>query len=97
MGDKRKKIDVSYVARLARLALDEKEAGRLGRQLEDILEYISKLDKVDTKKVEPTSHVLPIENVFRQDKLRASLTAPEALKNAPQPENGFFKVPKVIE
>ncbi|MCX5715665.1 MAG: Asp-tRNA(Asn)/Glu-tRNA(Gln) amidotransferase subunit GatC [Candidatus Omnitrophica bacterium] len=92
-----KKIDVAYVAKLARLALSESEAARLEKQLSDILEYIGQLNKVDTKSVEPTSHVLPIENVYRDDLPKPSLTADEALKNAPRKENGFFKVPKIIE
>ena len=90
-------IDVAYVANLARLALTDQEAKRLGKQLNDILDYINKLNEVDTKNVEPTSHVLPLENVEREDIVRPSLPIGEVLKNAPSKEGNFFKVPKIIE
>jgi aspartyl-tRNA(Asn)/glutamyl-tRNA(Gln) amidotransferase subunit C len=91
------KIDVAYVVKLARLALSKDETAHLGKQLSDILAYIDKLNKVDTGAVEPTSHVLPIENVCRQDQQKPSLPAEQVLENAPQKEKQFFKVPKVIE
>lgn len=91
------KIDVAYVAKLARLALSREEIKRLGRQLNDILGYISKLNEINTETVEPTSHVLPLQNVERDDEVRPSLPIGETLKNAPSKEGNFFKVPKVIE
>lgn len=94
---KKTEIDVAYVAKLARLALSDEEIKRLGRQLNDILGYISKLNKVDTEHVEPTSHVLPLQNVERADEVKSSLPIDETLKNAPSKEGNFFKVPKVIE
>jgi aspartyl-tRNA(Asn)/glutamyl-tRNA(Gln) amidotransferase subunit C len=94
---KAEKIDIKYIARLARLALKDEEAARLEQQLSDILEYIDKLNKVDTETTEPTSHVLPLHNVYRGDEVKPSLSMDEALNNAPLKENGFFKVPKVIE
>ena len=93
---KKQKIDVVYVAKLARLALGEDEAARLGGQLDDILDYISKLNSVDTSRTEPTSHELPLKNVGREDVVESSLSRDAALKNAPSREGNFFKVPKVI-
>lgn len=91
------KIDVVYVANLARLALNEEEQKLLAKQLDAILDYISKLEEVDTKKVAPTSHVLPLKNVEREDEAIASLPIGEVLKNAPSKDGNFFKVPKIIE
>ncbi|MDD5448981.1 MAG: Asp-tRNA(Asn)/Glu-tRNA(Gln) amidotransferase subunit GatC [Candidatus Omnitrophica bacterium] len=96
-NNKKSEIDVGYVAKLARLALTADEIKRLGKQLNDILGYIGKLNNVDTAKVQPTSHVLPLKNVERTDKVVPSLRIEETLKNAPLKENSFFKVPKVIE
>jgi len=97
-GDvKKQKLDVVYIANLARLALTDEEIKRLGKQLNDILDYINKLNEVNTKDVESTSHVLPLQNVDRDDSVKASLPIQEVLKNAPSKEGDFFKVPKVIE
>ena len=91
------KNDVEYVAALARIHLQQDEASRLTRELEQILEYINKLNTLDVSNVEPTSHVLALKNVHREDKVRPSLTQQEALKISVQQQDGFFKVPKVIE
>jgi aspartyl-tRNA(Asn)/glutamyl-tRNA(Gln) amidotransferase subunit C len=90
-------IDVAYVARLARIALNEDEALRLKGQLAEILAYIDKLNKADTAVAEPTSHVMPIQNVSRDDAPRPPLSTGQVLANAPQKKDNFFKVPKVIE
>ena len=89
--------DLKYVAHLARLYLSEKEAEHFTGQLEGILKYIDQLNGVDITGVEPTSHVFPQQNIYREDKLKPSLSTDEALKNAPAKQNQFFKVPKVIE
>ena len=91
------KDDLKYVAHLARLHLPEKEIEHFTVQLEEILKYINKLKQVDITNIEPTSHVFPQKNVFRQDELKPSLPIKEVLKNAPSKEGDFFKVPKVIE
>ena len=91
------KMDVGYVANLARLYLNEEEVKRLGVQLDDILDYINKLNEVDTKDTQPTSHILPLENVCREDEVKSSLGVNDVLKNAPSIEGNFFKVPKIIE
>lgn len=91
------KKDVEYVAKLARLKLLEKEKDKFTKQLDQILKYIDKLNELDTEKVKPTSHTLPLKNVFREDKVRKSLKVEKVLENAPEKIKGFFKVPKVID
>jgi aspartyl-tRNA(Asn)/glutamyl-tRNA(Gln) amidotransferase subunit C len=88
---------VENVARLARLAISEREKELFTRQLGEILTYIEKLKELDTSKVDPTSHVLPIKNIFREDEVRPSLPREEILKNAPDRTEEFFRVPKIIE
>ena len=88
---------VAHVAKLARLAMTPDEAERFTEQLSNILTYVEKLNQADTSRVEPTSHVLPLFNVFREDQVRPSLPAEKALENAPDREGPFFKVPKIIE
>ena len=89
--------DVEYVAGLARIHLQDDEVGHLTKDLEKILHYINKLDTLDVKDVQPTSHVFPLKNVYREDKVRPSLTQSEALKISVEQHEGSFKVPKVIE
>jgi len=94
------KIDqkiVNHVARLARLDLSEQERIRYAEQLERILEYFAKLDELDTTEVEPTSHVIAMTNVFREDVVGTPLPREAVLAGAPDQEDGFFKVPPVIE
>ncbi len=91
------KKEVEHVAKLARLALKDEEADQLTRQLSDILTYVEKLNELDTKDVEPTSHVLPVRNVLRDDEVRGSIDRGKALVNAPDRTEEFFRVPKVIE
>ena len=92
------KAVVKHVAHLARLALNDRELDHHSSQLASILSYIDKLNEVDTKNVLPTSHALStLKNVFRKDVLKPSLNADDALANAPQKEEGFFKVPQIIE
>lgn len=91
------KDTVKYVANLARIELNPKELEKLSRQLKDILDFIDKLKKVDIKDINPTSHILPISNVLREDKPQESLPFDKVLKNAPCREGNFFGVPKVIE
>lgn len=91
------KNDVEYVARLARLRLTDSEKEQFTGQLEKILGYIGQLNKLDTKDVPPTSHVLSIKNIWREDDLNpCSQEIRDALlKNAPEREGNFFKVKKV--
>ena len=89
--------DVKYVAELARIHLKDEEIDRLTKDLENILDYIKKLNTLDVAGIQPTSHVLPLKNVHRKDKVRPSLTQQEALKISVEQQEGAFKVPKVIE
>lgn len=90
------KEQVEHVAMLARLELTEDEKGIYTEQLNSILEYAAVLDKLDTKDVPPTAHPLPLQNVFREDVVRPSIEQEDALANAPDGEDGFFKVPKIV-
>jgi aspartyl-tRNA(Asn)/glutamyl-tRNA(Gln) amidotransferase subunit C len=91
------KEEVEHVAKLARLAVSEEEKEAFSRQLSEILTYVGKLNELDTSKVEPTSHVLDLSNVLRDDVVRKSLTPAEVLANAPDHDNDHFRVPKIIE
>jgi aspartyl-tRNA(Asn)/glutamyl-tRNA(Gln) amidotransferase subunit C len=92
-----KRQTVEHVAHLARINLSEQEIAKFQTQLGDILNYIDKLKKVDISKVQPTSHVLPLKNVYRQDRVKPSLPVDAVLQNAPSKKNDFFTVPRVIE
>jgi aspartyl-tRNA(Asn)/glutamyl-tRNA(Gln) amidotransferase subunit C len=91
------KEEVEHVAKLARLAVSEAEKESFSRQLSEILSYIGKLNELDTSNIEPTSHVLDLSNVFRDDGVRESLPPSDVLANAPDSENDHFRVPKIIE
>jgi len=91
------KDTVKYVAHLARIELMPKELETLSQQLQEILGFIDKLKQVDIKDISPTSHILPINNVLRDDSSAESLSNEKALENAPQRQGNFFGVPKVIE
>ena len=84
---------VLHVAELARLALDDDEVERLGEQLNAILEAVSKVSELDLSDVEPTSHPLDLVNAWREDEPRPSLPRETALGNAPEHEDGHFRVP----
>jgi len=88
---------VKYVAHLARMELKPEELEKLSGQLKDILDFIDKLKELEIKGIHPTSHILPINNVLRKDEHRESLPIDKVLQNAPQREESFFGVPKVIE
>ncbi len=91
------KIDIDHVAKLANLKLTDKEKKTFEPQLEEVLGYISQLEKVNTEKVEPIGHITGQENVTREDKARPSLTQDEALANAPKTHNGFFQVDAIFD
>ena len=91
------KMDIEKVARLARLELSEEEKSTFGSQLEQILSYMEQLNRLDTSGVEPTSHAIPVYNVFREDEVKPSLPQEEVLAIAPDEEDGHFKVPRIIE
>jgi aspartyl-tRNA(Asn)/glutamyl-tRNA(Gln) amidotransferase subunit C len=89
--------EVAHVARLARLEMSDTEMDQFTGQLNAILQYADKLNEIDTKDIRPTAHVLPLQNVFREDKTRPCLANDKALANAPEAEDGMFRVPRVIE
>ncbi len=89
--------DVEHVAMLARLELTEQEKDMFAEQLTEILEYVNKLNELDTSRVEPVFHVVPLKNVFREDEEKPSLSPEEALRNAPDRGGNFFRVPKVVQ
>jgi aspartyl-tRNA(Asn)/glutamyl-tRNA(Gln) amidotransferase subunit C len=91
------KEQVEHVARLARLEVSEDEKAMFARQLSGILTYMDQLKELDTNGVEPTTTVLPTDNVFREDNMRPSLPQEKALANAPDQTDGFFRVPKILE
>lgn len=88
--------EVEHVAHLARLHLSREELRTMTTQLDMILSYVAKLDELDTSSVEPTTHALSVTNAFREDKVKPSLTLREALANAPEHDEVFFVVPRVI-
>ena len=90
-------MEIDHVALLARLELKDEEKELFSKQVGSIIEYVDKLNELDIDDVEPTAHVLPIKNVFREDELRASLPRDKALQNAPRESDGFYRVPKIIE
>lgn len=89
--------DVKHIARLSRLFLSDKEIDIFSGQLSSIIEYVEQLNSLDTGNIKPTSHVIPLNNVMRDDIPAASLSAEDALKNAPDSTEKFYRVPKIIE
>lgn len=89
--------EVRKVAKLARLDLTEAEIKEFTSQLGAILEYVEKMNELDTAAVEPLAHCLPIHNVFRADQVQESLGTERTLANVPQRDGPFFKVPKILE
>ena len=98
MGQKKIDIEqVRQVAKLSRLDLSEDEIAQFSGQLSAILEYIEKLNQLDTSKVEPLAHCLPINNCLREDNIKQSLGTEKTLANAPESDGQFFIVPKILE
>lgn len=94
------KIDteqVRKVAKLARLELNDAEISEFTDQLGSILEYVEKMNELDTADVEPLAHCLPISNVLRDDRVKPSLGTENALANAPGRDGPFFNVPKILD
>ena len=91
------KSDVEHVAKLARLDLSDNEKEQFTEQLNAILKYAEQLNELDTEGVAPTSHAMPLVNVMREDVTQPSLPIEKVLLNAPDEEDGQFKVPAVLE
>jgi aspartyl-tRNA(Asn)/glutamyl-tRNA(Gln) amidotransferase subunit C len=91
------KEQVKHVAHLARLAISEEEAEMFTSQLDAIITFAEQLNELDTEYVEPTSHVLDMKNVMREDEPEQGLPREEVLKNAPDHKDGQFRVPSILE
>ena len=87
--------DVEHVAKLARLELTEDEKEKFTKQLGDVLKHVDAMNEVDTANVEPMAHAIDFVNVMREDEVYYEQTKEELMKNAPDEENGFFRVPKI--
>ena len=89
-------MDIEHLAKLARLKLTGAEKERFSKQIGTIIEYIEKLSELDTKNVEPTAHVLGLNNVFRDDAVKKPLTVQDPINDSPAHSNGHYEVPKII-
>ncbi|MDN4074882.1 Asp-tRNA(Asn)/Glu-tRNA(Gln) amidotransferase subunit GatC [Fictibacillus terranigra] len=90
------KDQVKHVAHLARLSVSEEEVDMFTEQLDAIIGFAEELNELDTENIEPTTHVLELKNVLREDTVRESVSREDALKNAPEQRDGQFKVPKAF-
>jgi aspartyl-tRNA(Asn)/glutamyl-tRNA(Gln) amidotransferase subunit C len=90
------RAEVAHLARLARLAVTEEELDTFAQQLEVILNSVAKVGEVAARDIEPTSHAVPLTNVFRPDVERPGLTQEQALSGAPAAEQGRFQVPRIL-
>ena len=97
MGRKIDKEQVRKVAKLSRLELTEVEVEQMSSQLSAIVGYVEKMNELDTEGVEPLAHCLAVNNVFRADKIKESIGVEKALQNAPERDDEYFKVPKILE
>lgn len=88
--------EIEHVAHLARLSFDQSEIENFSRQLNNILEYISKLEELDTGHIQPTTHAVKLTNALRKDEAKPSLPLEKVLSNAPEKEKEGFTVPKII-
>jgi aspartyl-tRNA(Asn)/glutamyl-tRNA(Gln) amidotransferase subunit C len=91
------RIDVAYVAHLARLYLTKAELDTFQGQLDHVVEYVRKISELDLKGIEPTSHAVSVQNVFREDRVIPGLPREEVLSNAPAKASDQFQVPKIVE
>ena len=88
---------VKQVAKLARLNLSDAETAQFSAQLSDILQYVEKLNHLDTTNIEPLAHCLPVSNCLRDDVIKPSLGTERTLANAPDSDGQFFIVPKILD
>ena len=87
---------IEYVGILAKLELNEEEKEQAKKDMESMLDYVDKLNELDTDSIEPMSHVFPVNNVFREDIVTNEDGSEDTLKNAPQEQESSFVVPKTI-
>ncbi len=91
------KLDIQHIAKLANLHIDKEEEKRFEEQLSETLDYVEKLNEIDTENVEPTSQVTGLQNIAREDIAMESLTQEQALSNTKSQHNGFFQVKAILE
>jgi aspartyl-tRNA(Asn)/glutamyl-tRNA(Gln) amidotransferase subunit C len=89
--------EVAHLARLARLAVTEAELDTFAGQLDVILQAVARVGEVAAADIPPTSHAVPLTNVFREDEVVPGLSAEESLSGAPDPADGRFRVPRILE
>ena len=88
--------EIEMIAQLARLKISSDDKKVFSNQVNQILQYVDKLDEIDTSEVEPLSHTVDLKNVYREDIVKPSLPQEKALENAPSKTDKFFRVPKVV-
>lgn len=88
--------EVKYIADLASLKLSDEEVEKFSKQLSDILDYVEKLDELDTEDIVPTAYTIPVKNVLREDRIEESLELEKVLQNAPEKKDNQFRVPKIM-
>jgi aspartyl-tRNA(Asn)/glutamyl-tRNA(Gln) amidotransferase subunit C len=91
------KEQVEHVANLARLNLTEEEKEQMTTDMEVIIEFANRINEINIDNTNPTAHIIPINNVFREDTVNPSFSRDELLSNAPNKENGCFSVPRIVE
>tara|TARA_B110000014_G_scaffold70209_1_gene47934 strand:- start:310 stop:579 length:270 start_codon:yes stop_codon:yes gene_type:complete len=89
-------MDIEHLAKLARLKLTDAEKELFSKQMGTVIKYIEKLSELDTKNVEPTAHVLGLNNVFRDDAVKKPLTVQDPINDSPAHSKGHYEVPKII-
>ena len=89
--------DVKHVAHLARLAVTEEEAEQMRKELDAIITFAEQLNELDTTNIKPTSHVLKMVNVLREDVAAEGLPVEEVVKNAPDQQDGYIRVPSIMD
>ncbi|MBD8975700.1 Asp-tRNA(Asn)/Glu-tRNA(Gln) amidotransferase subunit GatC [Veillonella magna] len=89
--------EIKNIALLSRLEVPEERMAQMEKALNDVLQYVEELEELDLTDVEPMAHAVQVQNVFRKDEVKPSLDRKLALQNAPEEDNGYFKVPRVIQ
>lgn len=92
MAEKLSLEEIKHIAKLSRIGLSDKEQEAFKSQLSAILDFVSKLQEIDTQRINPLSQTTGLKNVFREDEILPSLLREDVLKNAPESHNGYFKV-----
>ncbi|MCF0154436.1 MAG: Asp-tRNA(Asn)/Glu-tRNA(Gln) amidotransferase subunit GatC [Veillonella sp.] len=89
--------EIKKIAHLSRLEVSDDHMVQLEKELSDILSYVEQLNELELNDVEPMAHAVPLQNVFREDKVQPSIDHNKALSTAPEEEDGYFRVPRVVQ